>query len=142
MRWKLSRTVLRGGATGNGGSLLGATTPKGKIPHYITMRDGSPLAFAGIWDTWKANEGVALESCSILTTTANSLVANLHDRMPVILHPTEFDLWLDRSVNNYEKLKRLYQPYPAELLHEWEVSKVVNNASNETPETIEPVHSV
>lgn len=119
-----------------------ATTPAGKIPHYITMRDGSPLAFAGIWDTWKAPDGAAMESCSIITTTANSILANLHDRMPVILHPTEFDLWLDRSMNNHEKLKRLYQPYPAELLQEWEVSKVVNNASNETPETIKPIHSV
>lgn len=117
-------------------------TPMGKIPHYITMRDGSPLTFAGIWDAWKAPDGAAIESFSILTTTANSLIAKLHDRMPVILHPTEFDLWLDRSMNDHEKLKRLYQPYPTELLQEWEVTKVVNNASHESSATIDPVQPV
>lgn len=118
-----------------------ATTPTGKSPHYITMRDGSPLAFAGIWDFWKTPEGEVLESCAILTTAANSLVATIHDRMPVILHPSEFELWLDRSVNNPEKLQRLYQSYPAELMQEWVVSTAVNNASHETPETINPIQA-
>lgn len=94
-----------------------AATPEGKSPHYVTMRDGSPLAFAGIWDSWKTPEGETLETCAILTTTANSLIAKLHDRMPVILHPTE-------------------------LLQEWEVTKVVNNASHESPATIDPAQSV
>lgn len=116
-----------------------ATTPTGKIPHYVTMRDGSPLAFAGIWESWKTPEGEPLETCAILTTAANNLIAPIHDRIPVILHPTEFDHWLDRSLNNPEKLQRFYQPYPAELLQEWEVSTIVNNASHETPETIAPV---
>lgn len=116
-----------------------AATPAGKRPHYLTMRDESPLALAGIWDAWKSPQGELLESCSILTTAANSLVATLHDRMPVILHQSEFDLWLDRSVNNPDKLKRLYQPYPAELMREWEVSTIVNSASHETPETIVPL---
>lgn len=110
-----------------------------RIPHYITMKDGAPFAFAGIWDSWKSPEGEPVESCSILTTASNSLVATLHDRMPVILHPTEFDLWLDRSMNDPEKLKRLYQPYPAELLQEWEVSTIVNSPSHETAETISPL---
>jgi putative SOS response-associated peptidase YedK len=114
---------------------------KVRVPHYITLKDGSPLAFAGIWDTWKSPEGETIESCSILTTTSNSLVAALHDRMPVILHPSEFDLWLDRSMNNPDKLKRLYQPYPSELLQKWEVSSIVNSASHETPETIVPLQA-
>lgn len=114
---------------------------KARIPHYITMKDSSPLAFAGIWDSWKSPEGEAVESCSILTTTSNTLVATLHDRMPVILHPTEFDLWLDRSMNNPESLKRLYQPYPADLMQEWEVSPLVNKPSIETPATIVPLQA-
>ncbi len=117
------------------------TTLTGKAPHYVTMRDGSPLAFAGIWDSWKTPEGNVLESCSILTTAANSIVSPLHDRMPVILHPTELDLWLDRSMNNPENLKRLYQPYPSESMQEWEVSKLVNKPDHETPDTIQPVHT-
>lgn len=118
-----------------------AAPPAAKTPHYITMRDGSPLAFAGIWDSWKAPVGENLETCAILTTAANSLVAPLHDRMPVLLHPTEFELWLDRSMNNPEKLQRLYQPYPAESLQEWEVSPLVNNPVRETPDTIIAVHA-
>lgn len=114
---------------------------KVRVPHYITMKDGSPLAFAGIWDSWKSPEGEIIESCSILTTTSNSMVTVLHDRMPVILHPSEFALWLDRSTNDPERLKRLYQPYPSELLQEWEVSSIVNSASHETPETIVPLHA-
>ena len=116
-----------------------AASPAGKSPHYVTMRDGSPLAFAGIWDSWRTPEGEILETCAILTTTANSLMAPLHDRMPVLLHRTEFDLWLDRSMNNPEKLQRLYQSYPAELLQEREVSSMVNNPTHDTPENITPV---
>jgi putative SOS response-associated peptidase YedK len=116
-----------------------ATTSTGKLPHYITMRERSPLAFAGIWDSWKTPEGEVLETCAILTTTANSLMAVLHDRMPVILHPTEFDLWLDRSMNNPEKLQRLYQPYPSELMQEWEVSTPVNSPPHAPPESSIPV---
>jgi len=118
-----------------------AASPAGKFPHYVTMRDGSPLAFAGIWDSWKTPEGEILETCAILTTTANSLMAPLHDRMPVLLHPTEFELWLDRSMNNPEKLQRLYQSYPAELLQEREVSSMVNNPTHDTPENITPVNA-
>jgi len=116
-----------------------ATTPTGKHPHYVTMRDGSPLPFAGIWDSWKTAEGESLETIAILTTAANSLMVPIHDRIPVILHLIEYELWLDLSVNNPQKLQRLYQPYPAELLKEWEVSTMVNNASHETHKTIAPV---
>jgi putative SOS response-associated peptidase YedK len=118
-----------------------AASPEGKSPHYVTMRDGSPLAFAGIWDSWKTPEGEILETCAILTTTANSLMAPLHDRIPVLLHPSEFELWLDRSMNNPEKLQRLYQSYPAELLQEREVSSMVNNPTHDTPENITPVNA-
>jgi putative SOS response-associated peptidase YedK len=118
-----------------------ATTSSGKTPHYVTMRDGTPLAFAGIWESWKTSEGENIETCAILTTTANSLMAPIHDRMPVVLHQTEFELWLERPVNNPLQLQRLYQPYPAELLQEWEVSTVVNNPAHETPETIAPIQA-
>jgi len=117
------------------------TTPTGKIPHYVTMRDASPLAFAGIWESWKTSEDENIETCAILTTTANCLMAPIHDRMPVILHQTEFELWLERSVNNPLELQRLYQPYPAKLLQEWEVSTVVNSPTHETPETIVPIQA-
>lgn len=108
-----------------------------KIPFYVSMADGSPMAFAGIWDSWKAPDGSRLESFTILTTNANSLIAPIHDRMPVILHPAEFVLWLDRDITEPEKLTRLYQPYPSDLLRAWPVSSVVNSPRNETPACIE-----
>lgn len=112
---------------------------KVNVPHYITLKDGSPLALAGIWDSWQSPGGETIESCSILTTTSNSLVAALHSRMPVILHPTEFDLWLDRSVNDPDHLRRLCQHYPSGLMQEWEVSPLVNKPVHDSPETIRPI---
>lgn len=108
-----------------------------KIPFYVSMADGSPMAFAGIWDSWKAPDGSRLESFAILTTNANSLITPIHDRMPVILHPAEFDLWLDRDITEPEKLTRLYQPYPSDLLRAWPVSSLVNSPRNDTPACIE-----
>lgn len=114
------------------------TAPEGKIPHYVTARDGSPLPFAGVWESWKAPDGQTVETCAILTTAANSLMATLHDRMPVILHRAEFDLWLDRTMNDPHELQRLYQPYPAELMQEWRVSTAVNSPRNSDPSCIDP----
>ena len=116
-----------------------STTPAGKIPHYISLADGSPLSMAGIWETWKSPEGQAVETFAILTTAANSLVTPLHNRMPVILHRTEFDYWLDRSVNDPHELQRLYQPYPAELMQEWEVTPKVNSAAYESEDCVRPL---
>ena len=84
MSWKLSSTVLRGGANGNVGSPLGVRTGKAKQPFHFGMQDDSLFAFAGIWDRWKDGAGNPVETCSILTTTPNSLLAVVHDRMPVI----------------------------------------------------------
>lgn len=110
-----------------------------KIPHYITMKDGSPFSFAGIWETWLSPDNKQIESVAILTTWANSFMEPIHDRMPVILHGVEHDLWLDRSVNDPRELQRIYQPYPSELLQEWVVGRQVNSPRNEGPDLIRPV---
>lgn len=116
-----------------------AAAPKGKVPHYITARDGSPFSIAGIWETWKDPEGGVLESCALLTTAANSLMATIHERMPVILQPSDFEIWLDRSVTDPQKLQRIYQPYPAELMQERPVSTFVNSPAHSGEECIHPV---
>ena len=116
-----------------------AATPKGKVPHYITARDGSPFSIAGIWETWQAPDGGMLESCALLTTEANSLMATIHERMPVILQPSDFEAWLDRSGTDPQKLQRVYQPYPAELMQEWPVSTFVNSPAHSGEECIHPV---
>lgn len=109
-------------------------------PFYVRLKDSSPMCFAGIWEHWKSPDGEFIESCSILTTKSNTLIEPLHDRMPVILHPQEFSLWLDREITDPEKQKHLYQPYPATLMELYPVSSLVNSPRNDTPELIEPVN--
>lgn len=110
---------------------------KTKVPFYVHRKDGGAIAFAGIRDSWKGPEG-AIDSCSILTTEANSLVMKLHDRMPVILSRSEFDIWLDREVNDPEKLQSLFSPFPSDLLEAVQVSPLVNNPRNDSPECLKP----
>ena len=115
-----------------------AMTPNGKIPHYITTQDGSPFSFAGIWENWKTHDGNSLETCSILTTEANSLMKSIHDRMPVILHRGKFDRWLDPEETDPLHLQHFYKPYPSELMQLWPVSTLVNSSRNDNPACILP----
>jgi putative SOS response-associated peptidase YedK len=110
-----------------------------KQPLYIRMKNDSIMALAGIWDHWKNQEGETLETCSILTTASNSLIQAIHDRQPVILHPEEYDLWLDREVTEPEKLLSLFQPYPPDLMEMYKVSPLVNSVRNDSPACIEPI---
>lgn len=109
-----------------------------KQPFHIRMRDGRPFAFAGLWEHWEGPEGSAIDSCTILTTPANELVGTLHDRMPVILAPQEYDLWLDPAIQEGERLQSLPRPYPAEEMTAYPVSTRVNNPANDSPECVEP----
>ena len=83
MSWKLSSTVLRGGTDGNAGSLLDSRRVKAKQAFHFGLQDDSLFAFAGLWDRWRGSDGTTLETCTILTTTPNQLLADMHDRMPV-----------------------------------------------------------
>jgi putative SOS response-associated peptidase YedK len=111
---------------------------KEKIPHYIHLRDGDIMSLAGLWETWKSPEGERLETCAILTTAANSLLKPLHDRMPVVLHNEEFNLWFNRDVDDINLLAELFHSYPSDRLEEHIVSKGVNSPSNDSPECIVP----
>ena len=110
-----------------------------KVPYYIRMADGAPMPFAGLWEAWHSPEGHVLETCTILTTNANATVAPIHDRMPVILHPDEFGLWLDRKVHEAEPLAGLFSPCPADRLEAYQVSTLVNGPAHNGPECIVPV---
>jgi putative SOS response-associated peptidase YedK len=112
-----------------------------KVPYYIRLSDGTPMGLAGIWEAWKTPEGFFLETFTILTTSANPLITPIHDRMPVILHPDAYDLWLDKGVSNPEQLQLLYPPYPADLMTLYPVSTLVNSPQNDNPACIEPVPS-
>lgn len=110
-----------------------------KIPHYVKMSGDVPMPFAGLWESWRSPEGQVLESCAILTTAANPAIAPIHDRMPVILHPDEFSLWLDREVHEADRLAPLFAPYPADRLEVYPVSSLVNSPANDAPSCIDPV---
>ena len=112
----------------------------GKQPYYIFRTDNKPMAFAGLWEHWENKEGEQIiESCTILTTEASEPVSALHNRMPVILEPGDFDLWLDPTQHDLAKLQTLLHPAAPEVLSMYPVSKYVNKAGNEGHECIEPV---
>lgn len=104
---------------------------KTKQPYCFTMSDDALFAFAGIWDRWKSPEGGTVETCSILTTSANDLVRDVHDRMPVILPPESFDLWLDPGFTTREGIVELLKPFAAGAMKKYPVSTRVNSVKND-----------
>jgi putative SOS response-associated peptidase YedK len=112
---------------------------KNKTPFCFTMADGGLFAFAGLWESWRDLQGQAVESCSIITTTANALCAGVHDRMPVILPEDRYDLWLDPAFQAPDAIVALLQPFAAEQMHGYEVSSRVNRVQNDDAECAEPV---
>jgi putative SOS response-associated peptidase YedK len=110
-----------------------------KQPVYICMKDREPFAFAGLWEHWENQDGQAIESCTILTTEPNDLLKPIHNRMPVILDPKDYDLWLDPDVRDAGKPSALLGPYPPEDMAAFPVSLRVNNPRNDDPECIEPL---
>jgi putative SOS response-associated peptidase YedK len=112
-------------------------TPTGKQPYYYTARDGSPLTIAGLWDEWKNIEtGEPLKSCTMIVTNANELASKIHDRMPVLLSPDEFEPWLSGIAGT-----EILNPAPELALHVWPVSRRVNSsrAPSDDPTLIEEV---
>ncbi len=111
----------------------------GKQPYLFKMADGSPFAFAGLWERWTSPEGELIESCALLTTEANEIMRPIHDRMPVILHPKNYDVWLDPKIRDPNILKPLLQPYPSNEMVAFPVSDKVNKASYDGPYCVEAV---
>jgi putative SOS response-associated peptidase YedK len=108
-----------------------------KQPYYIHMEEGRPFAFAGLWESWsKGGEG-EVRTCTILTTGANALVGEVHDRMPVILAHDAYDVWLDPA-SERDELTGLLAPYPVDEMEAYPVSRFVNSPSNNDPRCIEP----
>jgi len=110
-----------------------------KAPYVIRHRDGSPLAFAGLWEVWHDAEDRPLRTCVIITTEANRLLAPIHDRMPVVLPPDTWDEWLDPGNQDVTRLQKLLVPAPTKEFEAYEISTLVNNVRHEGPELIEPI---
>jgi len=110
---------------------------RGKLPYFISRRDGHPLAFAGLWDRW-SKEDVTLETCTIITTAANSFLRPLHHRMPAVLSRYAMNEWITAAGHPRDALLGLLGPSDDGLLEYREVSRMVNNPANDGPDLIRP----
>jgi putative SOS response-associated peptidase YedK len=119
-----------------------ARTGKFKQPYCFEVSEGELFAFAGIWDGWKDPIGNWIRTCSILTTTPNTVTSAVHDRMPVILDPDNYDLWLDPRMQNVAAISELLKPYDARQMRCVPVSSRVNNVANDDEECSRPVEVV
>ncbi|HSL98701.1 MAG TPA: SOS response-associated peptidase [Candidatus Limnocylindria bacterium] len=110
-----------------------------KQPYYIRLRDVAVFAFAGLWESWEGPGGASVESCALLTTGPNDLLLPIHDRMPVILSPRDYELWLSPKEQDPKALAPLLRPYPPEEMTVFPVGIAVNNPKTDTPDLIEPL---
>jgi len=113
-----------------------APRPK-KQPYYIRRRDERVFAFAGLWDRWKGPEGSTIESYAILTTEPNELMRPLHKRMPVIVRPDDYALWLDPKMQDVDRVQSVFRSYPSEELTAYPVSTRVNSPAHDDPACIQ-----
>lgn len=112
---------------------------KTRQPYAIGLRDGSLFAFAGLWETWKDKaKDQVLETYTVLTTDPNELMEPIHNRMPVILAPRDYERWLEPGEPTHLPVD-LLRPYPAEEMRVWKVGDAVGNVRNNAPELIAPI---
>ena len=112
---------------------------KTKQPYAIGLRDGSLFAFAGLWETWKdKTKDQVLETYTVLTTDPNELMEPIHNRMPVILAPNDYQRWLEPGEPTQLPVD-LLRPYPAQEMRAWKVGSAVGNVRNNEPELIAPI---
>jgi putative SOS response-associated peptidase YedK len=110
-----------------------------KQPFFIRLRDKHPFAFAGLWEHWEGPDDSIIQSCTLLTCNPNDFLKAIHNRMPVILDPADYDLWLDPEVEDRDLLQPLLHPYPAQSMDGYPVSRYVNSPDNDSPRCIEPL---
>lgn len=112
---------------------------RGKQPYYIRLADASPFAFAGLWEHWEGADGAAVDSCTIITTQPNELMAALHDRMPVILPQGDHAVWIDPAHGSDDTIMALLRPYHAAAMTAYPVSPLVNSPRNDAAECVRPL---
>jgi putative SOS response-associated peptidase YedK len=112
-----------------------------KQAYHVTVGRGELFAMAGLWETWHdpSGSGSELDTCTVLTTGANALMAPIHDRMPVIVPPQAYDQWLDPSMQDAATVSPLLVPYPSEAMAATAVSSYVSRPQNEGPACLQPV---
>lgn len=112
---------------------------KTKQPYYIHLKNDGVFAFAGLWEEKQIDDGSILKTCTIITTTPNSLLASIHNRMPVILPEENYTDWLDAHPKNPDSLQQFLHPYPSDQMAATPVNTYVNNPINDSPECITPI---
>ncbi|MGG3467118.1 SOS response-associated peptidase [Neobacillus pocheonensis] len=112
---------------------------KTKTPMRIKLKNEELFAMAGLWEQWKSPEGKSIFSCSVITTNPNELMADIHDRMPVILKPENEKTWLDPSISDVHFLNQLLVPFDKNLMEAYEVSALVNSPKNNSVELIQKI---
>ena len=110
-----------------------------KQPFYVRAKSGAPFAFAGLWETWTGPNGEELETAAIVTTRANRTLSPIHDRMPVVIPPDAFDLWLNCVEVDATTASALIQPAPENFFEAYPVSTHVNRVANDDPKLVEPL---
>jgi len=103
------------------------------------MKDGEPFAIAGLWEHWEGQDGQVIESCTLLTTEPNDVLAPIHNRMPVILDPKDYAQWLDPDLQAADGVKPLLRPFPCDLMTVYSISLRVNNPRNDDSQCLEPL---
>ncbi len=109
-----------------------------KVPYLIHLKDFSLFAFAGLYDLWEDEKGNVIKSFTIITTSANSFMREIHDRMPVILKREYEEIWINKYEGNIKRILNLLEPYPEGLMFAYPVSKKVNNPKYDSEDLIEP----
>jgi putative SOS response-associated peptidase YedK len=112
---------------------------KAKQPYCFEVNGGQLFAFAGLWERWKAPSGDWVKTCTILTTTPNAVTAAVHDRMPVILNASDYDLWLDPGLKDTADVLEMLKPYDALQMRAYPVSSRVNQVQNDDADCAKPV---
>jgi putative SOS response-associated peptidase YedK len=111
-----------------------------KQPYRVTLADGAPFGFAGLWESWRDRAGgETVETCTIITTTANRALAAIHERMPVILAPEDHEAWLATAPERAGDLTKLLRPYPDDGVVAYPVSTRVNAVRNDDAECVAPL---
>jgi putative SOS response-associated peptidase YedK len=110
-----------------------------KQPYCFEVGSGEVFALAGLWDEWTSPDGEVIASCTILTTEPNSLVSDLHDRMPVIVPQEKYEVWLDPDITDFETIRDILKPYDPAQMHRYPVSTRLNNSKNDDAEPAMPV---
>jgi putative SOS response-associated peptidase YedK len=113
--------------------------PTRVTPRLITLKDNEPFSFAGLWETWRPKDGETVETFTILTTSPNEFMAEIHNRMPVMLAQDTWATWLGETGATAEQLLDLCRPFPSDRMTSWAVSPRVGNVKNDDAGLVEPL---